>query len=908
MQETLNFQVNGNTYSETCLPGTSLLSLLRSLGWVGAHRVCESGDCGSCTVWLDNAAIHSCIYPAIKIDGQAVTTIEGLAVDGELAPMQKAFLECQGFQCGFCTPGMIMSAEKIKYDTEEDLRKALEGNLCRCTGYQGIIDSILFRHTEIKIQENLTPNSKLEIQSPVGQSIPKQDGPTLVTGKPAYTADWSPPGLLHLKVVRSPHPHARIRQINTDKAKAFPGVHAIFTHEDVPRIPYSTAGHAEPIPDPLDHYLLDNKVRFVGDRVAAVLAESPGIAELACQLIEVDYEILPHLIDPVAAMKGDILIHDEPESSQIYDVKHNIAGKVLLENGDLEEGFAAADLIAENTYYLPAVQHVHLEPHVSVSWLDEDGILVVRSSTQVPFHCQNLLSKLFYLPKDKIRVYKAQIGGGFGNKQEILSEDLCALATLRTGKPVQWEFTREEEFTATNSRHAMKIRLKTGIKADGTLVAQEMEAISNTGAYGNHAQTVVFLTGCFPLGLYNCPHQRFLGLGVYTNTMPAGAFRGYGATQGNFAVESQLDEIAQALNLDPIQLRLKNMISPDHIIKLGRTGSKDHFHLIGSYGLQECFEKATSALGYVPGMQPVLDGHLRRGFGFAASMQGSGLAKIHSAGVKLSLTASGKYELRTGAVDVGTGSDTTLRQIAADILGIKVADIDLIAGDTHRTPYDSGSYASATVYISGQAVNKAAQIMRSRLLELAAQLLPNQPEQTILTDKILQQLAAAAQEQQIFLSVEVEHSADESSLTFAVLGVEVEVDIETGKIKVLRCVQALDIGKAINPRICHGQATGGIVMGLGYALAEELIINEQGRILNSWMRTYRIPSAKDVPPMEIILIEKADPHGPFGAKGIGEIGTNCTAPAIANAVAHATGIRLNQLPMTPERVWKALNQ
>ncbi|WP_347269373.1 molybdopterin cofactor-binding domain-containing protein [Trichocoleus sp. FACHB-6] len=308
-------------------------------------------------------------------------------------------------------------------------------------------------------------------------------------------------------------------------------------------------------------------------------------------------------------------------------------------------------------------------------------------------------------------------------------------------------------------------------------------------------------------------------------------------------------------------------------------------------------------------MQPVLDGHLRRGFGFAASMQGSGLAKIHSAGVKLSLTASGKYELRTGAVDVGTGSDTTLRQIAADILGVEVADIDLIAGDTHRTPYDSGSYASATVYISGQAVNKAAQIMRSRLLELAAQLLPNQPEQTILTDKtVLQQLAAAAQEHQVFLSVEVEHSADESSLSFAVLGVEVEVDIETGKIKVLRCVQALDIGKAINPRICHGQATGGIVMGLGYALAEELIIIEQGRILNSWMRTYRIPSAKDVPPMEIILIEKADPHGPFGAKGIGEIGTNCTAPAIANAVAHATGIRLNQLPMTPERVWKALNQ
>jgi CO/xanthine dehydrogenase Mo-binding subunit/aerobic-type carbon monoxide dehydrogenase small subunit (CoxS/CutS family) len=923
MPESITFQLNGKTYSETCSPGTSLLSLLRNLGRVGVHRVCETGDCGSCTVWVDGAPIHSCIYPAMQIEGHCVTTIEGLVVDGEMAPMQQAFLDCQGFQCGFCTPGMIMSAEKIVelsdamslQETEAEIRRALEGNLCRCTGYQAIIDSILMRTGQGSCQ---TPE-RLQLTTtsgPVGQSIPKQDGVRIVTGQPAYTADWTPEGLLHLKVLRSPHPHARIRSIHTEKAKALSGVHAVFTHEDVPRIPYSTAGRGEPVPDPLDHYLLDNKVRFIGDRVAAVVAESSSIAELACQLIEVDYEILPHVTDPIAAMNDSaVVIHDEQESSQIYDAQHNIAAKVVLENGNVEQGFAQADLIVENTYHLPAVQHVHLEPHVSVSWLEVDGTLVIRSSTQVPFHCQRQLSQIFQLPKEKIRIYKPQIGGGFGNKQEYLTEDLCALATLRTGKPVQWEFTREEEFTATNSRHAMTIHLKTGVKADGTLVAQDMEVIANTGAYGNHGSTVIYNTGRFPLGLYRCPHQRFLGLAVYTNIMPGGGFRGYGVTQGSFAVESHMDEIAEKLGIDPIEIRQKNIIRPDDEIKLG-SEKEDHINVIGSYAVQECFDVVTSALGYAPGMPRVIDGHLRRSVGFAVAMQGSGLTKIHHAGAKLSLKANGKYELRTGSVDVGTGSDTSLRQIAAQVLGAEVADIEFLAADTHRTPFDAGAYASSTTSISGQAVNKVAQKLRSRLVEFAAKLLHAQPEEIILAgltvkakqqEISLQELVALAQKEQESLEVEIDYTADMSSLSFTVAGVEVEVDTETGRITVVRCVQAFDIGTAINPRICHGQATGAIVMGLGYALWEELRKDEYGRILNPALRTYRIPTAQDVPPIEIILVEKADPNGPFGAKGIGEIGINCIAPAIANAVFHATGVRLAQLPMTPERVWRALN-
>ncbi|BAY07518.1 molybdopterin-dependent oxidoreductase [Calothrix sp. NIES-2098] len=894
MLETLKFHVNNQPYTETCHPGTSLLTLLRQLGYFGVHRVCDSGDCGACTVWVNDTPIHSCIYPAMRIANKSVTTIEGLSQNGELAEIQQAFLTAQGFQCGFCTPGAIMSAAKLSELSEDELRLALKGNLCRCTGYQAIVESILEyyqppineavrwagfptcsncradeRRFSIGVYQRASavPNS---FES-VGKSIPKQDGTAIVTGKASYTADISLPGLLHLKVLRSPYAHARIRNIDTAKAKALPGVVAIFTHADVPRIPYTTAGHSEPVPDPLDRYLLDNKVRFVGDRVAAVVAESPSIAEQACELIAVDYEILPHILDPEQAMNDcGIVIHDEPESTQIPDRNRNISGKIFLESGDVEQGFQEADVIVENTYNLPAVQHVHLEPHVTISWLEADGTLVVRSSTQVPFHCQRLLSQIFNLPKDKIRVYKAQLGGGFGNKQEILSEDLCVLATLRTGKPIQWEFTRKEEFTATNSRHAMKIQIKTGVKADGTIVAQDMKVIGNTGAYGNHGQTVVFLSGYIPLGLYRCPNKRFQGYAVYTNTMPAGAFRGYGATQGTFIMESQIDEIAQKLNIDPVEMRCKNLIRAGDVINLGNADS--HFNLIGSYAVQECWEKVIQSLNYVPNTPPIIEGSRRRGIGFAVSMQGSGLCKIHVASVKLSLLPNGKYELRTGSVDVGTGSDTTLRQIAAEVLNVSVTDINIISGDTQETPFDAGSYASATVYISGQAVKLVAEKLLST-------------NQT---------------------SVEVTYTADESTLTFAVQGVEIEVDTETGKVQVLRCVQAIDLGKAINPRMCHGQATGGIAMGIGYALTEELLFDEQGQIVNPTLRQYRIPTAADMPPMEVILVEAADPYGPFGAKGVGEITTNCTAPAIANAIAHATGCRIRQLPMTPERIWQHL--
>mgnify|MGYP006276438243 FL=1 len=527
----------------------------------------------------------------------------------------------------------------------------------------------------------------------------------------------------------------------------------------------------------------------------------------------------------------------------------------------------------------------------------------------MPFYCQNLLCRLFDLPKHQVRVYKPNIGGGFGNKQEMLCEDLCALATLKLGRPVQWYFTRHEEFTATTSRHATQIHLKVGAKRDGTLTAMAMHAVANAGAYGNHSTQVVYLTGCYPLGLYRCPNQLYIGHAVYTNTMPGGAFRGYGATQGTFAVETLLDELAAKLELDPIHLRQRHIITPADKILLG---SRSKFHIVGSSGVDQALQEVTQTLG-PPGARPDPTGR-QRGVGYAVSMQASGLAKIHSAAVRLTLQPNGHYEMRTGSVDVGTGSDTTLRQIAAEVLNTDIARIDLIAADTHRTPFDGGSYASATLYISGEASRLAAEALKEQLLAAAATVLHEPADDLFLgatkvqgTQNSLALAELAQNPQSPPLTVEREYAADHASLTFAILGVEVAVDPDTGKVEVLRAVHAIDLGKAINPRICEGQAVGGFVMGLGYALTEELVWDDAGEILNPSPRTYRIPLAKDVPPVDVHLIETYDPFGPYGAKGLGEIATNCAAPAIANAIANATGVRLDTLPMNPERVWQALN-
>jgi aerobic-type carbon monoxide dehydrogenase small subunit (CoxS/CutS family) len=508
----MNLTVNGKGLSAEPRPGQCLRTFLRGLGWFGVKKGCDQGDCGACTVWLDGTPIHSCLMPAFRAADRMITTIEGLAPEGGgLHPMQKQFLDAQAFQCGFCTAGMIMTAASFIGEAREELPRVLKGNLCRCTGYRAIDDAI---HGRAEVEEDVAGKA-------CGASLNNPFAESIVTGRARYTLDVAMDGVLHLKVLRSPHAHARIVGIRREKALAVPGVVAVYTWEDVPRRLYSTATHEDHLVDPDDTYMLDNVVRFVGQRVAAVVANSVGAAEAGCRTLEVDYELLPAIFDPELAMTpGAPILHAKggEASGNIYI---DIHGEV----GNVEEGFKAADVVHEQTYSTSRVQHVHLETHGTLAWRGDDGRLHVRTSTQAPFITKQKLCYLFGLFPRNVHVFTERVGGGFGGKQEMVTEDLCVLATLKTGRPVMWEYTREEQFIGATTRHQMTTRVKLGSKRDGTLTAIQVRVVSNTGAYGGHGGETLAASLGSPLMVYRCPNKKADGYTVYTNMVPGGGFR-----------------------------------------------------------------------------------------------------------------------------------------------------------------------------------------------------------------------------------------------------------------------------------------------------------------------------------------------------------------------------------------------
>jgi putative selenate reductase molybdopterin-binding subunit len=539
----MRFTVNGRLYSTEPRPGQCLRTLLRDRGVFGVKKGCDAGDCGACTVWLDGNPVHSCLMPAFRAAGREVTTIEGLAQNGAFHPMQRAFLDAQAFQCGYCCAGMIMTAAALDERQRSDLPHALKGNLCRCTGYRAIEDAL---RGIVAADDDVAGRA-------CGASLPNPFGEGIVTGWARYTMDVAIDGLLHIKVLRSPHPHARIAEIRRDRALAVPGVVKVFTWEDVPRRLYSTATHEDHLVDPDDTYMLDNVVRFVGQRVAAVVAETEAAAAAACRLLDVTYEILPAVFDPVAAMAPDApILHDKGGAQQ-----GNIYADIQGEVGGVADGFAAADAVHEMTYSTSRVQHVHLETHGSIAWRGEDGRIHVRTSSQAPFIAQQKLCYLFGLPARDVHVFTGRVGGGFGGKQEMLTEDLCVLATLETGRPVKWEFTREEQFIGATTRHQMTTKIKLGAKRDGTLTAIEVNVVSNTGAYGGHAGETLAASVAGPLTVYRCPNKKATGYAVYTNMVPGGGFRGYGSSQTTFAIECAIDDLARLIGLDPFEIRRK---------------------------------------------------------------------------------------------------------------------------------------------------------------------------------------------------------------------------------------------------------------------------------------------------------------------------------------------------------------
>ena len=762
-------------------------------------------------------------------------------------------------------------------------------------------------------------------RSTVGHNVRKVDGFKLVTGRPAFTDDISMPGMLYGKILPSPHAHARIRRIDAGRARALPGVHAVLTYKDVPRVPHTTAGQAWPEPSPYDTYLLDSKVRFVGDRVAAVAAESRAIAEEALRLIEVDYEILPAVLDLERAMDpGAPVIHDEPDSTGIHDASRNLAGYILKELGDPDAGFREADLVIEREFRTQRQQHAMLEPHITIGWLDSDNRLVLRSSTQVPYHARRQCAMILQIPIQRIRVIKPRIGGGFGGKQEMLLEDICGALTLATHRPVKVEYTREEEFYMARSRHPQVLRMKMGVKRDGTIIASELRVVASTGAYGSHSTTVQGNTGSKVLPLYRAPHMRFECHIVYTNTPVAGAFRGYGCPQGFFAQESVVDEIACELGMDPIELRKRNIIrlgDTDELSAVLGEGRKGLPRLVRSCGLPECIDRGAEAVGWRKRTrQTGGPSHLRRGIGMSCSMQGSGIAGIDWASAFLKLNEDGSFNLQVGASDVGAGADTVLAQIAAETLGVSLGKIVVCSADTDFTPFDVGAYASSTTIISGGAVKKAAEKVRQQVVCMAAKMLGASPDNLACRcDRVstiegeaksigISEVAMHAMyKEKTQIMDGASHFNTDSPPPFCATFAEVEVDTETGRVRVLNLVSAVDPGTAINPMQAEGQVEGAAAQGLGYALCEEMVLDETGRMVNPNFLDYRIPGPKDLK-LTTILVETDEPLGPYGAKSVAEVPIDGPAPAVANAIYHAAGVRIRKLPIRPEDVLRALRE
>ncbi len=896
----LAFSVNRRSFKAKPGPGQCLRTFLREHGCFGVKKGCDAGDCGACTVWLDGMPVHSCLMPAFRAAGHDVTTIEGLAENGALHPMQQAFLDAQAFQCGFCTAGMIMTAAAFDAAQRADLPHALKGNLCRCTGYRAIADALAgVRSAEEDVAGRACGAS---LRNPFAEAI--------VTGEARYTMDVAMEGLLHLKVLRSPHAHARIIRIGREQATAAPGVVAIFTWEDVPRRLYSTATHEDHLVDPDDTYVLDNVVRFVGQRVAAVVAETDSAAEAACRLLEVQYEVLPAVFDPQAAMcPGAPLLHEKGIAAY-----GNVYADIHGEVGSTAEGFAAADVVHKGVYSTSRVQHVHLETHGSIAWCSPDGRVHVRTSSQAPFIARQKLCHIFGLRARDVHVFTERVGGGFGGKQEMMTEDLCVLATLKTGRPVKWEFTREEQFIGATTRHPMTTEIWLGARSDGTLTAIEVRVVSNTGAYGGHGGETLAAALAGPLAAYHCPNKKADGYAVYTNMVPGGGFRGYGSSQTTFAIECAIDDLAKKLELDPFEMRRRNMIRPDDWIESiwGDPSDVD----FGSYGLDQCIDLVERALQSGPGAPKPEGEEWVEGTGSALAMLECGPPTEHRSGAEMRLLADGRYHLAVGSTEMGNGSVTSHRQIAAEMLQAQAERIDIVNADTDLTPYDTGTFASTGTVVAGQAVALTATALRDNIIEYASRHLDlPASECRLANDQVicgarcipLSELYAIGTRERHRFEARRKAYLSPRSVAFNVHGVRVAVNRITGEIRILHSVHAADIGRLINPMQCRGQIDGAIAMGFGWALTEKMVHDANGAIVNPTLRNYRIPAFADVPPSEMYFADTYDRIGPLGAKSQGECAINPVAPAIANAVANATGIRFAHLPLTPDRIFAALS-
>lgn len=753
----------------------------------------------------------------------------------------------------------------------------------------------------------------------VGKGIAKIDAINIATGKPVYTEDLAFKNALVVKILHSPHAFAKIKSIDTSKAENLKGVECILTYKDVPNMRFTLAGQSYPEPSPYDRLILENIVRYVGDEVAIVAAVDEKTAVKAMKLIKVDYELLEPVLDFEQAIDHSSVVHPEDDVHCNFDIgmnkDRNIVSSYKLEAGDVEAELSQCDVVVEGTYYTQAQAHAMMETYRTFSYMDHAGRLVLISSTQIPFHVRRKLARSLNIPASKIRVIKPRIGGGFGGKQTVAVEPFVAAVTLKTGKPALLVYDRKETFCSTTSRHAMRLTVRLGADRDGIIRVVDIQGLSDTGAYGEHASTVFSVVGDKTLPLYNKTKAvRFMGDVVYTNKLPAGAFRGYGATQGTFALESTVNQLAAKLNMDPMEIRLKNLIQQ------GQTCLTYKDKVLGSSTLDRCIAKGKELIGWDDKYPRREMGNNKvRAVGMAVTMQGSGIAGIDTASAEVRLNDDGNYTLLVGSTDMGTGSDTILAQMAAEILETELENIIVYAADTDVSPYDPGSYASSTTYVTGMAVVKAAEDLKRQIIEQGARFLETDPadvefdgivlqtsdgSRSMSLEKLAELLVLGMGNKQLVGNAT--YGSPVSPPPFIAGFAEVEVDKETGKVELIDFVAVVDCGTVINPNLARIQVEGGIVQGIGMALYEEVRYDERGTLQTNSFMQYKIPSRKDVGSIRVAFEESYEPTGPFGAKSVGEVVVNTPPPAIVNAIYQATGVSIESLPATPEKIYMGM--
>lgn len=762
----------------------------------------------------------------------------------------------------------------------------------------------------------------------VNKKHPSVDGKGLMMGRKGYTHDYVEGQSLAIKVMRSPHAHAKIVSIDAAEAKSMSGVEMVLTHKDFPRRSFTRAGQGYPEPSPHDKFVLDEYVRHVGDEVCAVVAESETIAEAALKKIHVEYEVLKPVLDYETSIDNDIIIHPEEEIHEMFPIgfepKRNIAASYHMEVGDVEKKLESCDVRINHTFHTQAQSHVMLEPHSVNARMDFQNRLVIYSSTQTPYHIRRIISQALDVKMSRIRVIKPRVGGGFGGKQAIHGEMLVSYVTLKTGKPCYLNYTRKEVFESTYTRHPMRIEMTLGADKDGTLKAIDCHVLSDTGAYGEHALTVFMVTGSKVLPLYNkVDAVRFYGDVVYSNHVAAGAFRGYGAIQGNFALESAVDILCDKLNMDPIAFREKNMMlekETSPIFAIMGEGTEGTAMDMESCKLDYCVRRGKELIGWddiYPYKQ--IDENTVRTVGMAIAMQGSGIPLIDMGSATIKLNDDGFYNLLVGATEIGQGSDTVLSQIAAEELGVPLEKVIIYSSDTDVTPFDVGAYASSTTYVSGNAVYKAAGKMKRTIITEAAKIFDVSEDDILFSGEEISTVNGDETMTLAEMSNRLTYNEDQKQLseTSSYVGpkspppfmagyVDMNLDVKTGEMEINNYVSVVDCGVTINPKLAQGQIEGAIVQGLGMAMFEDVKYTKSGKLISSDLLNYKIPTRMDIDDLTTEFADSYESSGPFGAKSVGEIGIDTPPAAVANAVYNATKVRIDSLPVTPEKIIKAL--